>query len=95
MDQKVVFSDATLTDRDDFRMSATHPNPFIALLTKNHRLAVLEIQNLIGTNCALRKVIKGVIVEDVAVLIDLDEGNAFVLGSRFNYLTEMFDIYVN
>ena len=79
MHQQVVFGDAIFTNRDYFRMRAIHANALVALLSENHRLAVFEIEHAIGTDRALREIIERMIVEDVAVLIDLDERNALVL----------------
>src|SRR5207244_8769282 len=76
-------------------MRTAHANPLIAILAEDHRLAMFEIEHAVSTHTAVGKVIKCVIVKDVAVLIDLDERDAFVFGGRFDYAAEVFDVDVD
>ncbi len=56
---------------------------------------MFEIKNAIGAHGAFRKIIEGAVVKDVAVLIDLDKRDAFVLRGRFNHRAKMFDVDVD
>ena len=95
MHQQIVFGDAVFADGHHFRMRAVHANPTVAVLAEDHRLAVLEIKHAIRAHASFGKGIKGVIVEDVAVLIDLDKRDAFVPGGGFDHAAQMFDVDVD
>jgi len=81
----IVFANKEDANKAIDRMSAIHSDSFVALLAVDHRFAVLEIKYTIGSNCPFSKVIEGIVVENVAVLIDLDERNPFVFGCGFNH----------
>src|ERR1700754_2886579 len=95
MDQQIVFRDAVLADRNGFGMSAVHANALVALLAEDHRLAGFEIEYAVGTNSAFGEVVEGVVVEDVAVLVDLDERDALVPRGGLDYRAEMFDVDID
>ncbi len=76
-------------------MRAIHPNSFVTVFAKDHRFAVLEIEHAIRPHAPLSKLIESVIVKDIAVLIDLDEGDPLVFGRGLYYRPEMFDIDIN
>jgi hypothetical protein len=52
---------------------------------------VLEIEHAIRTNSAFGEVVERAVVEDVAVLVDLDERNPLVLRGGFYNRAEMFN----
>jgi len=56
---------------------------------------VLEVEHAVGADGAFREVIEGAVVEDVAVLVDLDERDALVFRGGFNDLAEVFDVDVD
>src|SRR5436190_23073249 len=95
MYQQIIFSDAVLTNCHDFRMSAVHPNAFLTVLAEDHGLAMLEIEHAIGANSAFGEIVKRAIVEDVAVLIDLDKRHALVFRGSFHDPAEMFDVDID
>jgi hypothetical protein len=79
--QEIVFGDAVFADLNNFRMSPIHSDSHVSILAKDHRLTMFEIEHAIGSHCALGKVIECVVVEDVAVLVDLDKRDAFVFAA--------------
>jgi hypothetical protein len=56
---------------------------------------MLEVKHAIGTHRTFSEVIKRAIVEDVAVLVDLDKRDALVLRRGFNDRAEMFDVDID
>ena len=70
MNQQIVFRDAVFSDGHDFRMCTVHTNAFVAFFAEHHRFAVLEVEHTVRANGSFGEVVEGVIVEDVAVLID-------------------------
>ena len=52
----------------------------VAVLAEDQRLAVLQLERGVGLGFAVGGVVEGAVVEHVAVLIDLDERRAAVLG---------------
>ena len=95
MNQNVGFGDAILADGDNFGMGSFHANPKISILAEDHRLAMFQVQDLILAHAAFGEVIEGMIVEDVAVLIDLQERHAFVSGRGFDHRAQVLDVNVD
>src|SRR5919205_1399109 len=93
--EQIVFGDAVFADRDHFRQSAVHANTFLTILTKYHWLAVFEIKHAVVADCSFREVVESAVVEDVAVLVDLDKRDAFVFRCGFDHRAEMFDIDID
>ena len=54
------------------------PDAPVSVATEDERLAVLEHQRVVGLGGLVGDVAEGAVVEDVAVLEDLDEGRPFV-----------------
>ena len=77
VDQQVVDRDAIL-EIDDFGIEPVQADALVAILAEDHRLAVLEIQNVVGLDALVGGVLEHAVVEDVAVLVDLDERRALV-----------------
>ena len=67
----------------------------VALFTEDQRLTVLQFQHVVRLGIAVGRVLEGAIVEDVAVLIDLNKGRASVFGRALECSTEVFDVDVN
>src|SRR2546421_3168189 len=95
VNQDVSFGNSILADGHDFRMRAVHPNALISILAEDHRLAMLEIKHLVLANAALGEVVERAVIEDVAVLIDLEEGNALVFGGGIYHRAEVFHVDVD
>src|SRR6267378_613495 len=95
MHQEIIFCDAILADGNNFRMGAIHTNTAVSILAEDHWLTVLKIKHAIHSYTSLGKGIEGVIVKDVAVLIDLNKRNSLVFGCCFDYASQMFDINID
>src|SRR2546422_5497561 len=95
VNQDIGFGDPTFADGHYFRMRAFHANALVAILAEDHWLAMFEIEHLVRSHAALGKIIERAVVEDVAVLIDLEERNAFVLRGSFDHRAEMLHVDVD
>ena len=60
--------------------------PFVLILTKDHRFSVLEVNHPIGTGYAVRYGGMRPVIENNAVLQDFHYGSTIVLCSRQHYL---------
>ena len=56
---------------------------------------MFEFDDRVELGVFVRGIIPSPIVEDVAVLIDLDKCRAFVLGSSLEHFAEVFDMHVD
>src|SRR5439155_22053574 len=70
-------------------------NAFIAVFAENERFAVLEMQHVVSLDAFIRGVIEDAVVENYAVLINLDKSGSFVSGSATQRLREMMDVHVH
>ncbi len=95
MDQQIVFGDAIFADGHHFRQGAIHANTAVAIFAEDHRLAMFEVKHAVRAHAAFGKRIKRVIIEDVAVLIDLDKRDAFVARARLHHGAQMFDVNID
>ncbi len=57
-----------------------HADALVVVLAEDQRLAVLEVEDVVVLGLLVGHVGEGPVVEDVAVLVDLDEGRALVRG---------------
>jgi hypothetical protein len=60
-------------------IAIAHPNAAIVLFAEHQRFAVVEFDHGVVADASVGEHLKCVIVEDVAVLIDLDKRNPFVV----------------
>ena len=95
MDQQIIFGDPVLTNSYNLRMRAVHANALVAVFPEDHWLAVLEIEHAVIAHAAFGKRIKRVIVEDIAVLVDLDKRDALVFRRGLYHRTQMFDVDID
>ena len=75
VEQQIVFGNP-FAQLDDFGLQAVQTNALVAIFAKNQRLAMLQFQRRVRLGVAILGVFPGTVVEDVAVLIDLDERGA-------------------
>src|SRR5262249_42228272 len=68
-----------VAELNDIERLAAHANAFVALCSKDERLAVFEYQLRVSFDVLLRQRGESAVVENVAVLQNLDEGGAAVL----------------
>src|SRR6266576_4873763 len=95
VNQEVGFGDAVFAESYHLRVCAVHANSLVSILTENHWLAMLEIEDLVLSHAPFGKIIESMIVEDVAVLIDLEERDTFVSGRGFDHHAQMLHIDID
>src|SRR5260370_41501844 len=88
-----MYDDVALADavavRDHLGLSPVHPESLVAVLAEDERLAVFEHQLMIGLDLLVADVVEGAVVENVAVLGDLDERRAAMPMSAFERIAEV------
>src|SRR5205823_9928711 len=67
----------------------------VLVLPKNQRLAMLQLDHGVELAGLVRGIIPSVVVEDIAVLIDLDERSPFMLGGPLERLAQVLHVYVD
>ncbi len=78
-----------------FGERAVHADALLAVLAEDHGLAVLQVEHVVGADGALGEGVEGSVVEDVAVLVDLDEGDALVAGGGVDDRAEVLHVDVD
>ena len=73
----------------------SEPDALVAVLAEDHRLAVLEHEHPVLADLAVGEVAPGAVVEDVAVLEDLDERRAVVAAGPLERLLEVLGVGVD
>src|SRR2546428_10356389 len=66
-----------------------HADAAVAVLAENERLAVFEHELMVGLDRLVANFLESVVVEDVAVLEDLDKRRAAVIVGAFKNFAEM------
>ena len=94
MNQQVVLGHS-VAERHHFGVEAPQADSLVAILAEDHRLAVLEQQHPILAHLAVREIAKRTIVEDVAVLEDLDEGRAPMTASQLEGSLQVLGVCVH
>ena len=79
VDDKFILRD-TVAEMDNFWCQTVHAQAHVLVFAKDHRLTMFESKNIIVLDLAVGDVIPGIIIEDQAVLEDLDKGGALVIG---------------
>ena len=69
--------------------------PLSLFLAEDQRLAVLEVDRRVALGVLVGGVFEGAVVEDVAVLVDLDERRADVLGGALEDVFEVLHVHVD
>ena len=93
MKQQVV--DVGVAQVHNLRDQAIETDALVPILPENHRLPMLKHKSVIILGAAVGDVAPRTIVEDIAVLEDLDEGGPFVLGGPKKCCAEVFGVEVN
>jgi len=86
MEKQIVLSNVAV-ELDDFGGESVKTDSFGAI-RENQRLAMFQLDRAVGLGVLVLGVIPSPVIEHVAVLVDLNEGGAFVLGSSFELVTE-------
>jgi len=80
---------------DDFRMHPIEANAFLDVFAEHQGLAMLEIDHVVILDLLVGGIEEGVVIEDVAILIDLDKSRPFVVGGPLKDVGQMLDVDVN
>jgi len=90
----VVFADA-IPQLDDDGPEPIETDAFFALRAENERLPLFEKKGLHGFGPFFGEDLKSPVIEDIAVLIDLQEAGAFMCMTAEQHLLKMFGIAVH
>ena len=85
----------TVAELHHLEAVAVHADALVAVLAEDQRLAVLEQELIVGLAVLVGDVREGAVVEDVAVLQDLDERGAAVLVGAANHLLQVLGLDVD
>ena len=87
VDDEVVGDVVAVCGFDDFGLESVQSDAFVPLCTENERFTVLQEYRIVSLCVLLRVLKESAIVIDVAVLINFDEGGAFVFKCRLDNQT--------
>ena len=79
VNEQVALGDS-VAKLDDFEVEAVHADALIAILAEDQRFAVFELDNVLAARVFFRDRIPGVVIEDIAVLQNLNVSRALVRG---------------
>ena len=88
VDDQVAFADA-VAELHDFEVEAVHADALVAILAEDERLAVFELDDVLAARFFLGQVEPGAVVEDVAILQDLNVGRAAMRRGLLEHFFEM------
>ncbi len=80
--EQIFFGDA-VAELNDFEIESVQADALVAVLAEDERLAVLELDDVLAARVFLGEVVPRAVIEDVAVLQNLDVGRAFVRRRLF------------
>jgi hypothetical protein len=95
MKQEVVLADLSIGEIDHLHRKTIEPNPFVSVLSKDHRLAMLEFDRGVVASGFVLGIAERSIIEHVAVLIDLDKARTAMVRRSLENCSEVFDVAVN
>lgn len=94
VEQQIVFGD-TCAKLNDFGHQAVEANAFVAILAKDHRLAMFEDKQIVVFGFAIGGILPCTVVEDVAVLVDLNEARALVHRGSMERVSQVLGVEVD
>lgn len=95
VEEEIVLGN-TVSELDDFwTIHFVDTDAFIAVFSEDERFAVFEVDDVVGFLIFFGGVGEGTGIEDVAILIDLDEGCSLVMGGTFEDVGEVLDIDID
>ena len=93
MHQQVAFADA-VAEIHNFGGRAVEADALIAVLAEDQRLSVFQRDRAVRADVLVRELHEGAVVEDVTVLVDLDEGGAFVVSGAVESRKQVMNVNV-
>src|SRR5882757_374974 len=94
VDPQVTFN-YTIPKVDNSRLKALQPNAFVPLCPKDQRLALFQEQGLHRLGTLFGKDLKSSVIEDIAVLVDLEERGSPVSLAAKQHLLQVFRVAVH
>src|SRR5580658_6170161 len=94
VDDEIFFGHA-VAQSHDFGALTVHPNTLVGILAEDERFAVAQNQLMIGLDLLVTDIVEGAVVEDVAVLENLDEGGAAMSVGPFDHIAKVLDLNVH
>ena len=79
-----------VTELDHLGTHPVHADAAVAVLAEDERLAILEHELMVGLDSLVADFLESVIVEDVAILKDLDKRSAAICVGALEHFAEMF-----
>ena len=79
VDEKVLLRDA-VAEIDHLEVEAIETDALLVIFAEDERLAVFEVDDALAARIFFGEALPGAVIEDVAVLQDLDIGRALVSG---------------
>ena len=73
----------------DFEIEAVQADALVAVLAEDQRLAVFELDDVLAASVFFGQVLPSAVIEDVAVLQDLDVGRAVVRRGLLQRVLQM------
>ena len=89
MDYEILLGDAVFAQGHDLGCHPLESNPLVAVLAEDQRAAMLQRNGVVGARVPIRHLLKGVVVKDDAILVNLDEGAPLVVRGLGQYLTQV------
>src|SRR5438105_13377750 len=77
VNQEVACRDA-MAQGHDLGIQAMQPNALVAVLAEDQRLAVFQMQRIVRLDALIGGVLEDAVVENLAILVDLDKRRALV-----------------
>src|SRR5205085_1884277 len=94
-DERVLGPPARVRELDDLGSEAVEADAAVPVLAEDERLAVLDVDHAVVAHVALLEGVKGAVVEDVAVLVDLEDRTAAVRGHALERRAEVLRVRVD
>ena len=94
MHEKIIDGSA-VAKRHDLGVEPVQADALVAVLAEDQRLAVLQVEGIIGLDALVGGVLEDAVVEDLAILVDLDKRGALVGCRPPQRLGQVVDIDVN
>lgn len=95
MDEKVGFGDPVLSDDNHLGLAVVETDALVPISAKDQRLPVLDLDGVLGHRVLLGRVEPRLVVEDVAVLVDLDKRSPLVRDATLVDLVHAFHVHVD
>src|SRR3984893_15984130 len=94
MHQEVIHADA-IAQRNNFRIQPVQPDALVAIFPEDKRLTMFKVMSILGFDRLVGGVFKDGIIEDFAVLIDLDKSRPLMSRGALQDFREMMNVDID